>query len=136
MKEIEVAPLETDEEYTEFVEWMSPNTTEPEKLGYPGMRVLRASNGKSVQYAMIHPVAVIEHIASNPDAGRLERTLAAIAIYERVREACEADGIAEIYCSTLDRKVGNLLEHGGFERVTFEVWRKIINESQPTEKEA
>jgi hypothetical protein len=123
-----VTQLATDQEFSDFVEWASHNTTEAEKLGYPNMRILKASNGKTLQFAMVHPVAVIEHLASNPEAGRLELVQALKAIVDEVCAVSAEHGIKELFVMTGygDEKLELLAEHYGFEMVPFTVWRKVL----------
>lgn len=128
MKPIMVDLLSTDDEYTDFMSWVAPNTTEAFKLGYPSMRILKASNGKTLQFAMVHPVAVIEHLASNPEASRLELVSALKALADEVSAVSKESGISELFVLTGygDEKIEAIAEHYGFELVPLSLWRKKI----------
>lgn len=127
MKQIQIR-LAQPEETGQILEWAAPNMESMDKLTYPTLRVLCAENGKPIQYALVHAVAVLETLAPDPKAKAGELALSLKRIVENIGEAASRIGVKEILAMTGpdDGALERLAQRHGWEKLNFSVWRKKL----------
>jgi hypothetical protein len=127
MKKITVR-LASPDESGKIIEWATPHVESWDKASYPTMRILCAENGKPIQYALTHCVAVLESLAPDPQATPEQLALSLKKITQSIEESALRVGIKEIIAMTGpdDEGLENLAERHGWEELPYRVWRKKI----------
>ena len=118
----------TQDDAPQIVDWTADHVENPGRLTIPSSVILCAENGNPIEYAAIHPAAVIECLGPNPKANRLELALAVKALFAAILRMSLESGIPEVLCFTsgADAAIAAMLEKRGFQKLPWQAWRAEV----------
>ena len=127
MKQLKLR-VATPGDIRQIQEWSERNPLgkfDPDVLTYPTSRVVCAYDEDEgpICYLPTQKVLVLESVASNPAASRLDRAQALRDLVKAAELLASSDGCREIFLPDGAGGVSNLAENHGFRRLSYPVFR-------------
>ena len=132
MKQLKLRGARPDES-KQILNWLTNNTSnhfDPQILGYPTLQILCAyeDTGEVIAYLPVHRVLMMESIAVNPKASKLQVAQALRDLTKASELVADSIGIREVMFLGGHGGVGEMATGNGhsFEELPFKVYRNSL----------